>query len=123
VTPATHRPGEVTAITVGAGSALIGVALLVAPRSTGRPIGILDSGQARLIGAADLAIGIGLLRARPRWPWLLVRASANVPTAAWVIATAKDATQRRRAIIFGAAISLATIGDLAGVRALRRTGA
>jgi hypothetical protein len=102
---------------------MIGVALLAAPRSTGRPIGILDSRQARLIGAIDLAIGVGLLRARPRWPWLLARATANVPTAAWAIATATGATQRRRAVIFGAAISLATIGDLAGVRALRRTRA
>jgi hypothetical protein len=47
-------------------------------------------------------------------------AAANIPTAALAITAAKDTDRRRRAVIFGAAICAATIGDVAGVRALRR---
>jgi hypothetical protein len=112
--------GETTAIAVGAGSGLIGIALLVAPCSAGRPIGIVDRRHARLIGAIDLVIAAGLLTARPRWPWLTARAAANISTAALAITAARDTDRRRRAVIFGAALCAATIGDVAGVRALRR---
>jgi hypothetical protein len=106
MTSMTRRRGEVMANAVGAASGLIGIALLAAPRSAGQPIGIVESRHARLIGAIDLGIAAGLLTRRPRWPWLAGRAAANLPTAALVITAAKSTDRRRRAVIFGAAISV-----------------
>ena len=74
-----------TATTAGLVTAPTGVALLAAPRLAGATG--LTAGESRAIGAVDLAIAVGLLAGRPRWPWATARAAANVATALVVART------------------------------------
>ncbi|WP_131813568.1 hypothetical protein [Mycolicibacterium fortuitum] len=108
-------PGDRIALAVGAASGLIGTALVIAPRTTGERIGIVDRTHTRLVGAIDLALGIGLLAGHPRWAWLATRAATNIATAAWAITVTTGTGHRRRATVFGAALCVATLGDIAGV--------
>jgi hypothetical protein len=60
----------------------LGAALTVAPRAVGTAGGLGDRpGVARAIGLMDLALVPGLLRGRPRWPWMVARALFNLPVA------------------------------------------
>lgn len=71
-------PQFVGVVTLGAG-----VALLAAPRPVARAAHLGDRPTlARVIGVMDLVLVPGLLRGRPRWPWMLARAAFNVPVAA-----------------------------------------
>ena len=77
-TPLTRVPEFVGVVTTG-----VGIALLVAPRPLAIAAGVGDRpGFARAVGIMDLALVPGLLRGRPRWPWMLARAAANLPIAA-----------------------------------------
>jgi len=117
-----RQRAERTAVIVGVASGLIGAALAVAPDSLGRATGFTHPLQARAVAALDLVIAAGLLTGRPRWPWLAVRASSNLPIAALAVVTADTEEQRRRAVIFGSAIAVATVGDAVAAHALRRAG-
>ncbi|HTK66230.1 MAG TPA: hypothetical protein VL595_27880 [Pseudonocardia sp.] len=77
-TPLTRVPEFVGVVTTG-----VGIALLVAPRPLAVASGVGDRPTfARVVGAMDLALVPGLMRGRPRWPWMLARAAANLPIAA-----------------------------------------
>lgn len=73
---------EQGATTAGAATLAIGTALVLAPERTGRLLG-LDAHlrHARLIGLSDLALAPALLWARPRWPWMALRALFNLTLA------------------------------------------
>ena len=76
--PLFRVPEFVAVVTTG-----VGIALLVAPRPLAVAAGVGDRPTfARAVGAMDLALVPGLLRGRPRWPWMLARAAANLPIAA-----------------------------------------
>lgn len=77
-TPLTRVPEFIGVVTTG-----VGIALLVAPRRLAVAAGVGDRPTfARAVGVADLALVPGLLRGRPRWPWMFARAAANLPIAA-----------------------------------------
>jgi hypothetical protein len=61
----------------------VGLALLIAPRPLAVAARVGDRPTfARAVGVMDLVLVPGLLRGRPRWPWMLARAAANLPIAA-----------------------------------------
>lgn len=77
-TPLARIPEFVAVVTTG-----VGIALLAAPRPLAVAAGVGDRPTfARVVGIMDLALVPGLLRGRPRWPWMLARAAANLPIAA-----------------------------------------
>jgi hypothetical protein len=77
--PALHRPPQA----IGVITLALGVALLAAPSRLGRAAHLGDRpALARTIGVMDLVLVPGLLRGRPRWPWMVARAAFNVPVAA-----------------------------------------
>jgi hypothetical protein len=70
-------PEFIAVVSLGAGAALT-----VAPGKVGPAAGIGNRRSvALLIGLLDLALVPGLLRGRPRWPWMLARAASNLPVA------------------------------------------
>ncbi len=100
---------------MGIGSLAIGAALLAFPR-IGRITG-LGARDARLVGIADLAVGPGLVWGRPRRPWLLARAGANLGIAALLL--------RRRSPVgraIAAGLGAATAADLQLAAALPSGG-
>ena len=71
-------PECIAVVTLG-----VGAALVIAPRAVGTAGGLGDRPTAaRVIGLMDLALVPGLLRGRPRWPWMVARALFNLPVAA-----------------------------------------
>ena len=104
------------ATTAGLITAPIGVALLAAPRLTGF-VGWKEK-QTRAVGAVDLALSIGLLVARPRWPWVAVRSAANVATAALLL---REGTPNGRAA--AGLLAGLTVVDAAAARTLQASGA
>jgi len=63
---------------------VLGAALAVVPGGAARLLGVDGHANGmRVIGLADLAVVPGLLRGRPRWPWVVARASLNLPMAAY----------------------------------------
>ena len=78
-------------------------------------MGIADPFAARLVGLADLALVPGLLRGRPRWPWLAARAGLNVAIIGYAVGTAR---RNRRAQVAAAALVAATFSDLSALAAL-----
>jgi hypothetical protein len=103
------------AVRVGVVTSAIGAALTVAPNRAGPLMGIEDPLAARLVGLADLALVPGLLRGRPRWPWLTARVGLNVAIIGYAIGTAR---RNRRARISAAALVAATLSDLSALRVL-----
>jgi deazaflavin-dependent oxidoreductase (nitroreductase family) len=90
---------------VGILTAAIGAGLARWPR-LGRVAG-LDSRDTRLVGLLDLAVAPGLVWGRPRRPWVLARAGANVGIAAVLL--------RRRSRVgraISAGLAVATASDL-----------
>jgi hypothetical protein len=76
---------------VGAVTLAIGAALTVAPERAAVFLGLGPHPVlARVVGAADLAIGSALLRDRPRWPWMAARAGLTL-----VLATCYQLEMRR----------------------------
>jgi hypothetical protein len=60
----------------------IGTGLTVAPSRTAKVLGLGDRPTlSRTIGLVDLALVPGLLRGRPRWPWMVARAALNLVVA------------------------------------------
>src|SRR3954453_19386424 len=80
----------------------IGCVLVVAPRAATGPLGLVgQDGAVRRIGVSDLVLVPGLLRGRPRWPWMLARAALNLAVAryvhrysVWVAFSGADARRR-----------------------------
>ena len=97
-------------------TAPIGIALLAAPRLTGF-VGWKKT-QTRAVGAVDLALSLGLLVARPRWPWVAVRSAANVVTAGLLV---REGTSNGRAA--AGLLAGLTVVDAAAARSLQVSGA
>lgn len=108
---------ERTATAVGAISATLGAVILLAPDATGRLLGVRPDTGLTAIGVVDVAVGIGLLAGRPRWPWLIARAAANPPSA-WWFARAGRRDGARGALIAAAAVAAVTVGDVATAKTL-----
>jgi hypothetical protein len=63
----------------------IGAALLAAPRVLTGPLDLEGQDNAvRAIGVSDLILVPGLLKGRPRWPWMAARAAFNLGDAAYL---------------------------------------
>ncbi len=88
-----------------------GAALVASPGILTRPLG-LDGhdGAVRAIGAADLVLVPGLLRGRPRWPWMIGRAALNLAIAAYLLGAAKQ--------LSSSAVANAGAGALLGLTAV-----
>ena len=99
-------------VTVGTG-----IVLLLAPDRAGRHVGLDDRRTARLVGATDLALAVGLLAARPRWPWMAARAAANLPMAAMAARSSRTAAR-----LSAATLLAVTVSDLRVTRTLRAAG-
>lgn len=110
-----HAPTAVGAITLG-----IGAALLADPHRAGAPLG-LEPGPARVIGLADLALVPGLLRGRPRWPWMVARAALNVAIASHFARVVRR-TDASRGLAAAGALTGLTVADSRVARQLRAAG-
>ena len=72
-------------VNAGYATLAIGAALVLAPRLMTGPLNLEGQDRAvRLIGVSDLVLVPGLLRGRPRWPWMAARALFNVGDAAYL---------------------------------------
>ena len=76
----------------------------------------------RALGVSDLVLVPGLLRGRPRWPWMVGRAALNVAQAGYLHriaprSAAPTALERGAALLLGL-----TVADGATALALRRAG-
>jgi hypothetical protein len=110
---------ERAAVRVGVLTTAIGGVLTAAPARVGPLMGLIDPRAARLVGLADLALVPGLLRARPRWPWLAARAGLNLTIVGYAAVTARHS---RRAQVAAVALVVATVSDLGAMSALRSSG-
>lgn len=118
----TYEAGHRAAVTVGAGTLVIGGAMLTAPRSAGPLIGLVEPRSARMIGVLDLALAPGLLAGRPRWPWLAARAVTNLAMAVYALRLPPgDRRQVVRARAFAVALLVATVADSTAAAAIRRS--
>ena len=107
-----------TAASIGVITAIAGSALLVAPDTVGRLIGLDNPSIARAIGVADLSLVPGLVAGRPRWPWVIARAALNLPMAAVCLRDAGSTSRRRNARAFATAMLTATTSDVFTARRL-----
>jgi len=106
-------------ITLGAGASLV-----VAPQRVTEPLGLQGQETAmRAMGVADLVLVPGLLRGRPRWPWMIGRAALNVAQAAYLRSVAPRSSAPALARGGAAALLALTAVDGATGLALRRAGA
>jgi hypothetical protein len=70
---------------VGGVTLVAGAVLLAAPDRLSGALGLEGQDPAlRLIGASDLVLVPGLLRGRPRWPWMIGRAALNLAQASYL---------------------------------------
>jgi hypothetical protein len=99
----------------GYATLVIGAALVAAPRLLSGPLRLEGQERAvRAIGVSDLVLVPGLLRGRPRWPWMAARAAFDLADAAFLHRVARNDA--------GAAVMLAlTAVDGAAALALRRS--
>lgn len=112
--------GERAATTVGFATLIIGAALIAAPDRLGRLVRIENHPQGlRVIGLADLALVPGLVRGRPRWPWMAGRAGLNLLFAGWFLRLARREGSVG-AKIGALAMVLLTMADSNVVLALRQ---
>lgn len=118
-------PSTVQGMPVFAGYATlaIGAVLVAAPRRVAAPLGLERHVAAlRAMGACDLALVPGLLRGRPRWPWMAGRAALNVVQAAYLHRLAPRSTTP--AAVHGTAGLLVALTAIDGATALElRRGA
>ena len=97
-----------------------GVALTVAPSRSALGLGLGDHPRlARVIGLADLGLGLGLLASRPRWPWMAARAIFNLALASHYQVESRQADVLGRARIGAVAMTALTLVDGGLAAALR----
>jgi hypothetical protein len=111
----TPSEAEKAASRVGLATLGLGGVLAVAPGRAGRFIGLPDSLGTRIVGLADLALVPGLLRGRPRWPWMVGRVLLNLAIIGYLL----TAGSGRRNRIAAVGLVVATATDLPVTRALR----
>jgi hypothetical protein len=114
----TPTDAERAAARVGMITLALGGVLAAAPARSGRLLGLADPRGARIVGLADLALVPGLLRGRPRWPWMMGRVALNLAIVAYILATGSDRKSRLAAI----GLVVATAMDLPVTVALRAAG-
>jgi uncharacterized membrane protein len=103
------RVGWPIAESLGWLSVGLGVAALLAPRRMGQLSGLDDKqGLIQLVGARELASGVGLLSEPNKSPWLWARVVGDAIDLA-VLATAHGQTQRGRSRALGTAAVVAAI--------------
>lgn len=111
-------PVFVGLVTLAAGSALT-----IAPRQVGPALSLGEHPEiARAIGVSDLVLVPGLLRGRPRWPWMLARAGLNLVIAAHYRRVAAEPGGPAAARLGAAALVGLTAVDGATAVALRSAG-
>jgi hypothetical protein len=115
----TPDEAERAAVRVGVITTVIGGALTAAPARVGPVVGLTSPQAARAVGLADLALVPGLLRGRPRWPWLAARAGLNLAIIGYAVATNG---RNRRAMVAATALASATVADLVALSTLRDVG-
>ena len=94
-----------TLVTLG-----MGTALTLAPRPTASAIGLGGAAPGvRLLGLADLALGLALAARRPRWPWMMGRAVLNVVIAGRYRVAARAEPESRRAKLGAAGMAALTV--------------
>lgn len=118
--PMTPEGAHRAARTVGVTTAVIGAALVTAPRRLGPLVGLTGPRGARAVGLVDLALVPGLVAGTPRWPWMAARAAANVATAAYGVGVARRGGHLRRVVPIALGLLVATAADTRAVAALRR---
>ena len=109
---------------VGYVTFVAGAALLAVPGRVSGPLGLDGQDPAlRLIGASDLVLVPGLLRGRPRWPWMIGRSALNLGVAAYLSAVApQSASPGLLTRGAGVMVGLTAVDGATGL-ALRRRGA
>ena len=119
------RRAEFAATAVGVLTILIGVGLGATPEASTRLLGLRvdvpTTNRLRAVGFVDLVVALGLLVGQPRWPWMLARATANLPTAVyfgWLARRNGSRAMLWTAIVVGAA----TVPDIVVGRTLGRAG-
>ncbi len=117
------RTVERTPLFVACVTSLAGTVLVAAPDRVCDRLGLDGQKRAiRAVGVSDLVLVPGLLRGRPRWPWMLGRAALNVAQAGYLHRMAPRSTSPA-ALERGAALLLGlTVVDGATALALRRAG-
>jgi hypothetical protein len=117
-----HEPsggGEPVVNAAAVVSLVLGCALLIAPATVGRALGVdTDRRVLRTIGLVDLALVPGLYFGRPQWPWLVARAVSNPLIAAVAVTRARTV----RARVIAAGLVGATAMDLRTAMRLRSAG-
>jgi hypothetical protein len=107
---------------VGWVSLAAGTPLMLVPDKSAELMGWEDRGRlARLVGAADLIVGAGLLSSRAqRWRWMLARVLVNALIAfICVRALARGTSRRGRTVGIAAAMSGLIVMDYRLARRLR----
>ena len=108
---------------VGCVTLAAGAGLALAPSRVTGPLGLEGQDMAvRAVGLADLVLVPGLLRGRPRWPWMVGRAALNVATAGYLHGVAPQSSSP--GVLNGGAgllLGLTAVDGFAGL-ALRRAG-
>jgi hypothetical protein len=115
----TPDDAEQAAVRVAVLTTAVGGLLTAAPARVGPLMGLTDPRAARAVGLADLALVPGLLRGRPRWPWLTARAGLNLMIVGYAVVTAR---RNRRAQVAVAALVVATVSDLSAMSTLLSSG-
>jgi len=119
----TARVVERQPVFVGCVTLAAGTALVAAPGVLTGPLGLPGQDAAvRAIGVSDLVLVPGLLRGRPRWPWMIGRAALNLAVAAYLHGVAPQSSSPEAAKGgAGLFVGLAVMDGAAGL-ALRRAG-
>jgi hypothetical protein len=108
---------------VGCVTLAAGAALAVSPRLLTDRLGLDGQDAAvRALGAADLVLVPGLLRGRPRWPWMFGRAALNLAQAAYLYGVAPQSASPQLAKGGAGVLVSLTAADAATGLALRRAG-
>lgn len=119
----TYESGLRAATTVGAGTLVIGGALLAFPDRMGPALGLTGRREAQIVGALDLVLVPGLLVGTPRWPWLAARAALNSAMAGYALTRPRGGGRRAgRARALALALVVATVADGTAAAATRGRG-
>lgn len=90
------RLAERMPVFVGGVTLVAGVVLLAAPGRVSGRLGLDGEDAAlRAVGLSDLVLVPGLLRGRPRWPWMVARAALNLAQAAYLHGVAPRSSSPR----------------------------
>ena len=96
-----------------------GAALTLFPERCGKPMGMEDHPEVlRTIGISDLVTAPGLLVGRPRWPWMVARATLNVGLVSAAVGF-REQLGDRNALIGAATFASLTVVDGLAAATLR----